>query len=64
MTTTVRMLLAAAALMLLAGVIFAILCLRIYAALLGAGALGLRSRGDESSLAQANRHGAEMTEGK
>ena len=33
MTTTVRMLL-------LAGVIFAILCLRIYAALLGAGALG------------------------
>ena len=31
MTTTVRMLLAAAVLMLLAGVIFAILCLRIYA---------------------------------
>ena len=40
MTTTVRMLRAAVALMLLAGVIFAILCLRIYAALLGAGALG------------------------
>ena len=44
MTTTVRMLLAAAALMLLAGVIFALLRLWIYAALLGAGALGLRSR--------------------
>lgn len=40
MTTIVRMLLAAAALMLLAGVIFAILCLWIYSALLGAGALG------------------------
>ena len=40
MTTTVRMLLAAAVLMLRAGVIFSILCLRIYAALLGAGALG------------------------
>ena len=40
MTTTVRMLLAAVALMLLAGVIFAILCLRIYAALLGSGGLG------------------------
>ena len=46
MTTTVRMLLAAAALM------------------LRAGALGLRSRGDESSRAQVNRHGAELTEGK
>ena len=64
MTTTVRMLLAAAVLMLLAGVIFSILCLRIYAALLGAGTLGLRSRGDDSSRAQVNRHGAEMTEGK
>ena len=61
MTTTVRMLLAAAVLMLLAGVIFAILCLWIYAALLGA---GLRSRGDESSRTQVNRHGAELTEGK
>lgn len=40
MTTTVRMLLAAAALMLLAGVIFSIFCLWIYAAMLGAGALG------------------------
>ena len=40
MTTTVRMLLAAAVLMLLAGVIFALLRLWIYAALLGAGALG------------------------
>ena len=40
MTTTIRMLLAAAALMLLAGVIFALLRLWIYVALLGAGALG------------------------
>lgn len=40
MTTTVRLLLAAAVLMLLAGVIFALLRLLIYAALLGAGALG------------------------
>ena len=40
MTTTVRMLLAADALMLLAGVIFALSRLWIYAALLGAGALG------------------------
>ena len=40
MTTIVRLLLAAAVLMLLAGVIFALLRLWIYAALLGVGALG------------------------
>ena len=40
MTTTVRLLLAAAVLMLRAGVIFALLRLWIYAALLGAGARG------------------------
>lgn len=64
MTTTVRMLLAAAVLMLLAGVVF---CHFVPADLrgpAGCGRTGLRSSGDDSSRAQVNRRGAEMTEGK